>query len=273
VNSGGVWYLTPDANPTGGAYNLKLYFNNFSGLTDNSFGILDRPTVSSNAADWIVPAGSSLPSAGSLGRTVVGEYALRNNISTFSQFGIGMSVTPLPLELLSFTAMKKDKSVVLNWETTNEVNTSHFEVYRADQFSQMQYLGRVAAAGNSALILDYSFTDDSPLSGFNFYQLKMVDIDNRFQMSRVVEVYFEDAVSFTVYPNPVMNNEFYVQHEGTKVNWVKLFSVDGRQIDCDMQESGPHQTRVRIPSVLANGTYVVQTGTDKGIKTTTILVP
>jgi hypothetical protein len=273
VNSGGVWYLTPDANPTGGAYNLKLYFNNFSGLTDNSFGILDRPTVSSNAADWIVPAGSSLPSAGSLGRTVVGEYALRNNISTFSQFGIGMSVTPLPLELLSFTAMKKDKSVVLNWETTNEVNTSHFEVYRADQFSQMQYLGRVAAAGNSALILDYSFTDDSPLSGFNFYQLKMVDIDNRFQMSRVVEVYFEDAVSFTVYPNPVMNNEFYVQHEGTKVNWVKLFSVDGRQIDCDMQESGPHQTRVRIPSMLANGTYVVQTGTDKGIKTTTILVP
>src|SRR5450432_1879535 len=38
VNDGGVWYLTPDANPTGGAYNLKLYLNNFSGLMDNSFG-------------------------------------------------------------------------------------------------------------------------------------------------------------------------------------------------------------------------------------------
>jgi hypothetical protein len=272
VNDGGVWYLTPDANPTGGAYNLKLYFNNFSGLMDNSFGILDRPVASSDASDWIVPAGSSLPAPGSLGRTVIGGYALRNNISSFSQFGIGMSVTPLPLELLSFTALKKDKSVVLHWVTTNEVNTNHFEIYRADPSSQMQYLGKVAAAGNSALILDYSFTDNSPLYGVNFYQLKMLDIDNRFQMSRVVQVDFEDASSFTVYPNPVTKNEFFLQHDGTKVNWLKLFSIDGRRVNCDILDLGPGQIRVRVQSVLAKGAYVVQAGTDKGIKTTKILV-
>jgi len=272
VNDGGVWYLTPDANPTGGAYNLKLYINNFPGLTDNSFGILDRPLASSDASDWIVPAGSSLPASGSPGRTVAGGYALRNNISSFSQFGIGMSVTPLPLDLLSFTALKKDKSVVMQWETTNEVNTSHFEIYRADQFNQMQYLGKVAAAGNSALILDYSFTDNNPLSGLNFYQLKMVDIDNRFQMSPVVEVDFEDAASFTVYPNPVTNNEFFVQHDGIKVNWLKLFAIDGRRVNCNISDLSAGQIRVRLQSVLTKGTYVVQAGTDKGIKTTMILV-
>lgn len=272
VNDGGVWYLTPDANPTGGAYNLKLYFNNFSGLTDNSFGILDRPFASSDASDWIVPAGSSLPASGSPGRTVIGGYALRNNISSFSQFGIGMSVTPLPLDLLSFTASKRDKRVVLRWETTNEVNTSHFEIYRADQFNQMQYLGNVAAAGISALILDYNFADNNPLSGLNFYQLKMVDIDNRFQMSQVVEVNFEDAASFTVYPNPLTNNEFFVQHDGVKVNWLKLFSVDGRQVNCGISELSAVQIRVTLQSILAKGEYVVQAGTDRGIKTTMILI-
>jgi hypothetical protein len=136
----------------------------------------------------------------------------------------------------------------------------------------MQYLGKVAATGNSALILDYSFTDNSPLYGVNFYQLKMVDIDNRFQMSRVVEIDFEDASSFTVFPNPVTNNEFFVQHDGTKVNWLKLFSIDGRQVNCDILDLGPGQIRVRVQSVLAKGAYVVQAGTDKGIKTTKILV-
>jgi hypothetical protein len=272
VNDGGVWYLTPDAKPTGGVYNLKLYFNNFSGLTDNSFGILDRPDASSDGSDWIVPAGSSLPAAGTPGRTVNGGYARRNNISTFSQFGIGMSVTPLPLDLLSFTALKKDKTVVLQWETTNEVNTSHFEIYRTDQFSQMLYLGRVTAAGNSPSVLDYSFTDNNPLNGLNFYQLKMVDIDNRFQMSHVVEVDFEDPASFMVYPNPVTNNEFFVQHDGTKVNWLKLFSIDGKRVNCDIPDLGAGQIRVRLMSVLAKGTYIVQAGTDKGIKTTMILV-
>src|SRR5690242_1891388 len=35
VNSGGVWYLTPDAQPSSGNYALQLYFNGFSGLIDN----------------------------------------------------------------------------------------------------------------------------------------------------------------------------------------------------------------------------------------------
>jgi len=184
-----------------------------------------------------------------------------------------MTATPLPLELLSFTALQKDKSVILQWETTNEVNTSHFEIYHTGQFGQMQYLGSVDAAGNSAPVLDYNFTDHSPVKGLNFYQLKMVDMDSKFQMSRVVEVDFGDAVSFTVYPNPVTDNEFFVQHDGTQVNWMKLLSIDGRQVDCDIRESIPGLTRVRLRSVLSKGTYVVQAGTDKGIKTTMILVP
>lgn len=91
VNNGGVWYLVPDAQATSGNFTLHLYFNGFTGLTDNQFGILKRPDASNNAADWIVPAGSVLEGYNGLGRKVSDGFARRMNISGFSQWGIGMA--------------------------------------------------------------------------------------------------------------------------------------------------------------------------------------
>ncbi len=91
VNNGGVWYLVPDAQAISGKFTLHLYFNGFNGLTDNQFGILQRPDASSNASDWIVPAGSSLEGYNGLGRKVSDGFARRINISGFSQWGIAMA--------------------------------------------------------------------------------------------------------------------------------------------------------------------------------------
>jgi hypothetical protein len=95
INNGGVWYLTPDAEPSSGTYALQLYFKGFTGLADNQFGILRRPDASTNAADWKVPAGSSLEPFNGPGRKVSDGFARRINISDFSQLGIGtMSTIP-----------------------------------------------------------------------------------------------------------------------------------------------------------------------------------
>jgi len=40
---------------------LLAYFGGFSGLADDEFALLERPDGSSNATDWTVPAGSTLP--------------------------------------------------------------------------------------------------------------------------------------------------------------------------------------------------------------------
>ncbi len=90
INNGGAWYLTPDAEPSGGNYALQLYFNGFTGLSDNLFGILRRPDVSTNASDWTVPSGSSLEPLNGLGRKLSDGFARRINLSDFSQLGIGM---------------------------------------------------------------------------------------------------------------------------------------------------------------------------------------
>jgi hypothetical protein len=99
VNNGGVWKLVPNTAATSGNYALHLYFNGFSGLLDNQFGILRRPDASSNATDWIVPTGSLLEPLNGTGRKVSDGFARRYNISDFSQFGIGEFNSGTPCEI------------------------------------------------------------------------------------------------------------------------------------------------------------------------------
>jgi PKD domain-containing protein len=105
VNSGGVWKLVPNASATSGNYALHLYFNGFTDLTDNRFGILRRPDASANAADWIVPAGSLLEPLNGIGRKVSEGFAGRYNISDFSQLGIGEFSLPTPCEITGQSAV------------------------------------------------------------------------------------------------------------------------------------------------------------------------
>jgi hypothetical protein len=153
-----------------------------------------------------------LPASGSIGRTVAGNYARRNNVASFGQFAIGSSLAPLPLELLQFTANKKDKKVVVQWTTANETNTSHFELFRAGKTASPQYLGSIAAAGNSGTDLHYSYIDLHPLNGDNFYQLKMIDKDNKYTQSKVIKISFENKTTFNVYPNMGKENRNYTKN-------------------------------------------------------------
>ena len=272
MNSGGVWYLSPDLNPTGGVYDLKLYFNNFTGLNDNRFGILRRPDASSVASEWIVPVGSVLPNAGSMGRIVSGGYARRNNISTFSQYGIATSLAALPLDLLNFYAVRKNKNVLLQWTTANETNTSHFELYRGSQPTALQYLGQVAATGSSSTNQTYGFTDLNPLNGLNFYRLKIVDKDNSYKMSGFEKINFDDNASINIYPNPVINNMLFVDYSGEKIKDIRLVAVDGKQLTCNFTMQNNNQLKVSVPSTIAKGTYLLQLYTDDGVKNATVII-
>ena len=272
INIGGVWYLVPDANPGAGAYDLKLFFNGFPILADNSFAILRRPDASSNAIDWMVPAGSILPVAGSLGRTFAGGHARRNKMTTFSQFGLGMSLAPLPIQLLNFNATKKDKTVLLQWITSSEINSKHFELYKGGQPVALQYLDRVAAAGYSTANRNYSYIDNNPMQGSNFYQLKMVDNDNSYKLSQVVKVNFDDIISLHVYPNPVTNGTLFVEYIAGKITDIKLIAADGKQLACSFTQQANNRLKVNLPMLIAKGSYVLQLNTDGVLKNTMIII-
>lgn len=95
------------------------------------------------------------------------------------------SLVVLPVSLTSFTARKSNNQIQLAWSTASESNNSHFEIERSVNGTDFVKIGERKGAGNSSSVLNYSFIDNNPASGTNYYRLKQVDFDGKFEYSDI----------------------------------------------------------------------------------------
>ena len=109
----------------------------------------------------------------------------------------------IPVTLLDFTAHRTGKVNVINWSTSQEMNSSHFVIERSVDGRNFTAITQVAAAGNSSSTRRYTYTDNSPVQGINYYRLKTVDRDNSSKYSWIRSVRNEGVADVSVYPNPV----------------------------------------------------------------------
>lgn len=116
------------------------------------------------------------------------------------------SGTVMPVELIFFTGVEAENGVLLNWATASEENFDYFQVERAAEGTNFEPLGEINGAGESYTRLDYSFEDEFPELGFNYYRLKSVDLDGTFEYSNVTLVRFTSNIQFEISPNPTSGN-------------------------------------------------------------------
>ena len=108
----------------------------------------------------------------------------------------------LPVKLSEFTAKKSENIVQLDWTTEQETNSSHFIVQRSTDGRTWMDISRVNAAGNSTLKKQYRTYDNSPFNGTNYYRLKQLDVDGKFEISEVRIVNIKTAYNIVISPNP-----------------------------------------------------------------------
>ncbi|MBS1567366.1 MAG: T9SS type A sorting domain-containing protein, partial [Bacteroidetes bacterium] len=166
------------------------------------------------------------------------------------------SASSLPLQLLSFTASRQGANALLQWQTTDEVNTSYFEPERSNDAVAFGKIGTTAAV-NSNGTHSYSFTDNMPAKGVNYYRLKQVDRDGRYTYSPIVKVIFEsNGQKLNVYPNPAKNIITIAYTGNQKTVRLTIFDGEGRQVMFkELYSGGTLQADV---SALAKGVYTVQ---------------
>jgi len=119
----------------------------------------------------------------------------------------------LPIELLSFNCEKSKELLKLTWETATESNNKMFVIERSADAVGWEAIGKINAVGNSATIIHYSFVDQSPLIGLNYYRLKQVDFDNQFEYSTIICV--ESNKSLDDKPT-------YIDLQGRSINFNEL---------------------------------------------------
>lgn len=135
------------------------------------------------------------------------SHAARQYSLYFPSFA---SAASLPVTLISFQAMLKDKYASLVWTTSNHSDFSNFVVEKSTDGKNFRENAVLFAESNSSATHDYNYKDNlqNNTSGVIYYRLKMVDIDGKYTYSEIRMVRLateENRVQITTFPNPVTN--------------------------------------------------------------------
>ncbi len=169
---------------------------------------LNGTSIASNVSDVnITPAqlstGTNTLTLYVTDATTLSRSYLPNSGYVFSQTWT-INATALPLELLRFDAEKKGDVVVLDWKTTSEQNTSHFNVQRSTDATHFSTIGKVNA-NNKTTINDYRFEDKNVPFGTLYYRLEQVDRDAKTTFSPIRSVEKSDKFYYNLSPNPTQD--------------------------------------------------------------------
>lgn len=150
--------------------------------------------------------GVGLLNLGNTFGTLFGLVAADNGIGKAFLFEANLcgTILILPVNMTEFKAVYSNGISHLDWNTSQENNSSHFEIERSLDGVNFTRLGKVIAAGNSTNKTNYGFNDIHPLAGINYYRLKMLDKDGKFTYSNIVTVNanVKGNVLSAIYPSP-----------------------------------------------------------------------
>lgn len=110
----------------------------------------------------------------------------------------------LPVALTDFSLYEKEQSVVLSWVTASESNNEGFEIQHSVNAVDWDNIGFVNGMGDTNVRTDYSFVHETPKDGYNYYRLKQIDFDDKYEYTNTLSQFMEIRVSeVSIYPNPV----------------------------------------------------------------------
>jgi Secretion system C-terminal sorting domain len=154
----------------------------------------------------------------------------------------------LPIKLSSFAASNIKNSNILNFTTTSEFNNAGFDIERSSDGVAFEKIGWVDGHGNTKEEKQYSFTDTKPLFGINYYRLRQVDYDGRFEYSSIVSTKFESDDRY-LFPNPATKE---IQVHNAIGSPYQIKSITGKILF-----QGVLNDHIIDISNLASGTYIL----------------
>jgi len=158
---------------------------------------------------------------------------------------------PLPIELLSFSAQKAARGIDINWTTASEVNNMGFEIQRLiPGTDSWESVGFVDGHYNHNGIINYSFTDNFPYEGVNYYQLKQMDYDGAYEIFGPVAENYETEIALSI---QVVKSQdgLYVVLPGSDAGQLEMYDMQGRLLLSQFANG-----KVDLP--LSKGTYIVR---------------
>lgn len=192
------------------------------------------------------------------------------------------SSTPLPVELLYYTAESDNTKVSLKWSTASELNNDRFIIERSENSIDFITVGQVKGAGNSNSIKEYSCIDKNNKKGTFYYRLKQIDFDGVYKYLDIKAVSNSGVSSdcdLFIKPNPCIGRcEISFENcndEETQNANIMLFDAMGNAVYSSVSkqvEGGNASFEFENSNYLKPAVYIVRGSAGSKVKAKQILI-
>ena len=169
----------------------------------------------------------------------------------------------LPVELVDFSLLKNQDSVILTWETASETNNAGFEVQQTRENGSWDGIAFVEGAGTTNQAHSYTHTASNLDPGAYQFRLKQIDFDGTFTYSDTQSIHIGPSHAFALsqaYPNPFNpTTTFTLSVARAQDVRIDLYDLTGRHInkmhDGPLSANTTHSFTIE-GNQLSSGVYV-----------------
>jgi hypothetical protein len=266
VTSGGVGiqrtYLIQPQNNTALDATLRFYYLDAE-LNGNDATTLDL-WKSDDGIGWTLTGADTQDTADG--------YVEKAGIADLSYWTLADVSNPLPLTLISFSAVCAGNYALIQWKTGSESRLNDFLVQRSPDGTNWSTLGSVDAL-NTPAGATYAFKDIAPQADC-FYRLEIVDQGGALTYSPVFRGGCADiALPFLVYPNPAESQAVaQISLRQPATGNLQVLSISGQTVyeaEWNLQ-AGLNQLVIPV-SGWASGSYLLRLVLPDGVQTTQLI--
>lgn len=261
--------ISVSAGTSSNVERVKVWIDfNGDGVLDNTGEIVFSATgVSSSASDVFTTPANPLTNTRLLVRVISDFFSIfspQTNplVGQVEDYTVFFGGAPLPVELTSFTARATGKDVVLNWNTSTELNNDFFTIAYSTDGVVFTDLKEVKGNGTTSTPQSYSWTHRNAPTGLIYYRLVQQDFDGSRASLGIRNVQIKsDEVIAKVHPNPVYANQITLDYTALVDGEVEmeLIDVTGQIVfQKDIQvEAGQNINSIELTNI-PNGYYVMK---------------
>jgi hypothetical protein len=222
----------------------------------------DIITNSNTTNPWGLYVNGTTTNSGGGSTTTVNKASkavMQSTNAPFYNWVASLVDSPLPIKLLYFKVEETSASgIALTWATATEENFDRFIVERSQDGKTFESITEIKGAGNSKKVLTYGYKDENPSNGKNYYRLKELDLDEKFEYSNVLSADFQGTNSVTLYPNP-SNGEFInysTNFSPQSDDEITVIDLSGAEVIRQRVDEGTGRIEFNFP--LKAGAYIVK---------------
>lgn len=282
-----TWSVYSELNTTG-ATSSNLSFYHYKALEQNSYNdALSSVFQLNNAGNWRSKGyGCTAETTSTIGLVTYYSQQMQSvELPTCAGCSSALNGTyftkssctsiVLAVNLLNFTATRQEATALLKWSTASGSINDKFMIERSADGRSWQALTTINGRGNTAIRQEYSYTDNSPLNGNNYYRIRQHDNSGNNTYSEIKLLKFEEFWKVSLYPNPATAGGTVELTSNQPLKQIRVMDLQGRTVMIKSMPVATIGVSIYVNLSMAHlpaGNYLIEVANQNDIKQSIKLV-